>query len=115
MRKAGRLAAEILDAITALVVPGAVTSDIDDFIREMMLAAGAVPATLGYHGYQYSSCISLNNVICHGMPGDRVLREGDILNIDVTAAGRRLAWRHQPHVSGRRRADQGAAAGRRDL
>jgi methionyl aminopeptidase len=84
MRKAGRLAAEILDAIVPLVQPGKVTSEIDDFIRNMMLEAGAVPATLGYHGYQYSCCISLNNVICHGMPGDKVLREGDILNIDVT-------------------------------
>ncbi|MBO9581672.1 MAG: type I methionyl aminopeptidase [Sphingobium sp.] len=84
MRKAGRLAAEILDAVVPLVQPGAVTSDIDDFIRNMMLEAGAVPATLGYHGYQYSCCISLNNVICHGMPGDKALREGDILNIDVT-------------------------------
>jgi methionyl aminopeptidase len=84
MRKAGRLAAEILDAIVPLVQPGVVTSTLDDFIRNMMLEAGAVPATLGYHGYQYSCCISLNNVICHGMPGDKVLREGDILNIDVT-------------------------------
>ena len=57
MRKAGRLAAEILDAIVPLVVPGAKTSEIDDFIRQMMLDAGAVPATLGYHGYGYSCCI----------------------------------------------------------
>jgi len=84
MRKAGRLGAEILDTVAPLIQPGALTSDIDDFVRNMMLTAGAVPATLGYHGYQYSCCISLNNVICHGMPGDRVLREGDILNIDVT-------------------------------
>ncbi len=84
MRKAGRLAAEILDAVVPLVRPGVATSEIDDVIRKMMLEAGAVPATLGYHGYQYSCCISLNNVICHGMPGDRVLRDGDILNIDVT-------------------------------
>ncbi|BAK65880.1 methionine aminopeptidase [Sphingobium sp. SYK-6] len=84
MRKAGRLAAELLDAVAPLVRPGVRTSEIDDFVREKTLAAGAVPATLGYHGYQYSCCISLNNVICHGMPGDRVLRDGDILNIDVT-------------------------------
>ncbi|MCW2365710.1 methionyl aminopeptidase [Sphingobium sp. B7D2B] len=84
MRKAGRLAAEILDAIVPLVVPGAKTSDIDDLIRQMMLDAGAVPATLGYHGYAYSCCISLNNVICHGMPGDKPLKDGDIVNIDVT-------------------------------
>jgi len=84
MRRAGRLAAEILDAIAPMIVPGIRTSEIDDKVREMTLAAGAVPATLGYHGYQYSCCISLNNVICHGMPGDRVLKEGDILNVDVT-------------------------------
>ncbi len=84
MRRAGRLAAEILDAITPMVVAGTRTSDIDDRVRELTIAGGAVPATLGYHGYSYSCCISLNNVICHGMPGDRVLRDGDILNIDVT-------------------------------
>ena len=84
MRRAGRLAAELLDAVAPMIVPGTRTSDIDDKVREMTLAGGGVPATLGYHGYQYSCCISLNNVICHGMPGDRVLREGDILNIDVT-------------------------------
>ncbi len=84
MRKAGRLAAEILDAITPMVVPGTLTSQIDDVVRQMTLDAGAVPATLGYHGYSYSCCISLNNVICHGMPSDKPLREGDILNIDVT-------------------------------
>ena len=84
MRRAGRLAAGILDAIAPMIVPGTRTSDIDDKVREMTLAAGGVPATLGYHGYRYSCCISLNNVICHGMPSDRVLREGDILNVDVT-------------------------------
>jgi methionyl aminopeptidase len=84
MRKAGRLGAEILDAIVPHVVPGVTTGVLDDMIREMMLDAGAVPATLGYHGYQFSCCTSLNNVICHGMPGDRVLKDGDILNIDVT-------------------------------
>ncbi|HZV58643.1 MAG TPA: type I methionyl aminopeptidase [Sphingobium sp.] len=85
MRKAGRLAAELLDAVVPLIRPGVATSEIDDFIRQRTLEAGAVPATMGYHGYQYSCCISLNNVICHGMPSpERLLREGDILNIDVT-------------------------------
>ncbi|MBV7264877.1 type I methionyl aminopeptidase [Erythrobacter ani] len=84
MRKAGRLAAIILDEVANLVVPGVTTAQIDDRIREMMLDAGAVPATLGYRGYAHSSCISINHVICHGIPSDKVLKEGDILNVDVT-------------------------------
>ncbi len=84
MRKAGLLAAEILDAMTDLVKPGVSTGEIDDVVRQMTLAGGAVPATLGYRGYAHSCCTSLNNVICHGIPGDKVLRDGDIINIDVT-------------------------------
>ena len=84
MRRAGRLAAEILDAVVPHVVPGATTGAIDDMIREQMLAAGAVPATLGYRGYTHSSCISINHVVCHGIPGERTFKDGDIVNIDVT-------------------------------
>ncbi len=84
MRKAGRLAATILDETADLVKPGVTTESIDTRIREMMLDAGAVPATLGYRGYTHSCCISLNHVICHGIPGPKVLKDGDILNIDVT-------------------------------
>ena len=84
MRRAGRLAAEILDALVPLVVPGVTTGALDDVVREMTVAAGAVPATLGYRGYAHSCCTSINNVICHGIPGDRVLKDGDIVNIDVT-------------------------------
>ncbi|MFN4038941.1 MAG: type I methionyl aminopeptidase [Erythrobacter sp.] len=84
MRKAGKLAAEILDACADLVRPGVTTESIDTAVRHMMLDAGAVPATLGYRGYAHSSCISINHVICHGIPGDKVLKDGDILNIDVT-------------------------------
>ena len=84
MRAAGQLSARILDAITPLVVPGAVTAELDDFVREQMVAAGAVPATLGYRGYTHSSCISINHVVCHGIPSERSLRDGDIVNIDVT-------------------------------
>jgi methionyl aminopeptidase len=84
MRKAGLLAAEILDALAPLVVPGAVTADLDAVVREMTLAAGAIPATLGYRGYGHSCCISINHVVCHGIPSDRTLRDGDIVNIDVT-------------------------------
>lgn len=84
MRKAGRLAAEILDALAPLVVPGAVTADLDAVVRQMTLDAGAVPATLGYRGYTHSCCISINHVVCHGIPSERTLKDGDIVNIDVT-------------------------------
>ena len=84
MRKAGRLAAEILDALTGHVRPGITTGALDDIVREMTLAGGAVPATLGYRGYTHSCCISINHVVCHGIPSDKTLRDGDIVNIDVT-------------------------------
>jgi methionyl aminopeptidase len=84
MRKAGRLAAEILDELGAFIVPGVTTQAIDDFVRGMMLDAGAVPATLGYRGYTHSCCTSINHVICHGIPSDKVLKSGDIVNVDVT-------------------------------
>lgn len=84
MRKAGRLAATILDEVADMVQPGVTTESIDTAVREMMLDAGAIPATLGYRGYTHSCCISINHVICHGIPSDKVLKEGDILNVDVT-------------------------------
>lgn len=84
MRKAGRLAAEVLDALTEKVVPGVSTEELDTLIREMFLDAGAVPATLGYRGYTHSSCISINHVVCHGIPSNKVLKDGDIVNIDPT-------------------------------
>ncbi|MEY4161202.1 MAG: type methionyl aminopeptidase [Pseudomonadota bacterium] len=84
MRKAGKLAAEILDALTDFVQPGVTSGAIDDLVREMTLDAGALPATLGYRGYGHSCCVSANSVICHGIPGDKPLRDGDIVNIDVT-------------------------------
>lgn len=84
MRAAGRLAATILDEVADMVQPGVTTESIDTRIREMMLDGGAVPATLGYRGYTHSSCISINHVICHGIPSDKVLKDGDILNVDVT-------------------------------
>ena len=84
MRKAGRLAADILDQMPELVQPGVTTQSIDDAIRGMMLDAGAVPATLGYRGYTHSSRISVNHVICHGIPSEKTLKDGDIVNIDVT-------------------------------
>jgi methionine aminopeptidase, type I len=84
MRAAGRLAAETLDMIAAHVAPGVTTGELDRIIHEHMVAHGARPATLGYRGYTKSSCISINHVVCHGIPGDKALRDGDILNIDVT-------------------------------
>ncbi len=84
MRKAGRLAAETLDALVPMVKPGVTTGEIDDFVRQFTLDNGAVPATLGYRGYAHSCCVSINHVVCHGIPGDKVLKDGDIVNIDVT-------------------------------
>lgn len=84
MRRAGRLAAEILDAVADLVVPGVATEALDAFIEERVNAAGARSATIGYRGYQHASCISVNHVVCHGIPGPKLLKDGDILNIDVT-------------------------------
>lgn len=84
MRRAGQLAASILDAIVPLMRPGGTTAEIDDKIRELTLAGGAVPATLGYRGYTHSCCISINHVVCHGIPGDKALKDGDIVNVDVT-------------------------------
>ena len=84
MRRAGRLAAEVLDMLVPHVQPGVVTDDLDRLAREFILDHGAIPATLFYRGYGYSTCISTNHVVCHGFPGPRPLREGDIANIDVT-------------------------------
>ncbi|MDP4538882.1 type I methionyl aminopeptidase [Qipengyuania sp. DY56-A-20] len=84
MRRAGQLAASILDEIAPMVQPGVSTAAIDDRVRELTLDGGAVPATMGYRGYAHSCCISINHVICHGIPSDKLLKEGDIVNIDVT-------------------------------
>ncbi|MEO6092778.1 MAG: type I methionyl aminopeptidase [Novosphingobium sp.] len=84
MRRAGRLAAEILDALAPLVQAGITTAAIDEAVRAMTIDGGAVPATLGYRGYAHSCCISINHVVCHGIPSDKTLKDGDIVNIDVT-------------------------------
>ncbi|WP_309605922.1 type I methionyl aminopeptidase [Phenylobacterium sp.] len=84
MRVAGKLAAECLDMLTPHVVPGVVTDRLDTLAREFILDHGAIPACLGYRGYTKTTCISPNHVVCHGIPGERALREGDIVNIDVT-------------------------------
>lgn len=84
MRVAGRLAAECLDMITPHVQPGVTTEALDRLCHQFILDHGAIPACLGYRGYPKATCISINHVVCHGIPGERVLVDGDILNIDVT-------------------------------
>jgi methionyl aminopeptidase len=84
MHKAGRLAAEALDMLVPHVRPGVTTERLDDLVFQFAVDHGAVPATLNYKGYTRSICVSINHVVCHGAPGPKPLREGDILNIDVT-------------------------------
>jgi methionyl aminopeptidase len=84
MRAAGRLAAETLDMITAHVVPGVTTGVLDDLCHRYITEHGAIPAPLHYRGFPKSICTSINHVVCHGIPGDRRLDDGDVLNIDVT-------------------------------
>ncbi|WP_120502295.1 type I methionyl aminopeptidase [Roseovarius sp. EL26] len=84
MHKAGELAARILDEISEHVFVGQTTGEIDRIIEDRVNDAGAKSATIGYKGYRHASCISVNHVVCHGIPGDKKLKDGDILNIDVT-------------------------------
>jgi len=84
MRKAGRLAAETLDFITPHVQPGVTTDELDRLCHEFILDHKAIPAPLNYRGFPKSICTSINHVVCHGIPGDKVLKDGDIVNIDHT-------------------------------
>jgi methionyl aminopeptidase len=84
MRRAGRLAAEALDFITPHVQPGVATGELDRLCHDFIVAAGAIPAPLNYRGFPKSICTSINHVVCHGIPGDKRLQDGDIINIDVT-------------------------------
>ncbi len=84
MRRAGRLAAECLDMLVPLVKPGVTTAALDQAVLGFALDYRALPATLHYKGYNHASCISVNHVVCHGIPSSKMLRDGDILNIDVT-------------------------------
>lgn len=84
MRRAGRLTAEALDLLVEHVRPGVTTAALDRLVVEFARDHGAYSATLLYRGYPHSICTSINHVVCHGMPADKPLREGDILNIDVT-------------------------------
>jgi len=85
MRRAGRVAAEILDALAPLVVPGVSTGALDAFAHAAIVDAGAIAINIGYRGYAHATCISVNHVVCHGIPGAKILVAGDILNIDLTA------------------------------
>lgn len=84
IRKSAQLAAETLKYIESYVKPGISTAELDRLIEQFVLDHGATPATKGYRGYKHASCISPNDVVCHGVPNDYILKDGDILNIDVT-------------------------------
>jgi methionyl aminopeptidase len=84
MRKAGRLVAECLDMLTGEIGPGVPTETIDRLVLDFALAHKAMPATLMYRGYRKATCTSVNHVVCHGIPGEKPLKEGDIVNVDVT-------------------------------
>jgi methionyl aminopeptidase len=84
MRKAGRLVAECLDMLVDAVKPGVSTERIDRAVFEFARDHGAIPATLMYRGYRKATCTSVNHVVCHGIPGEKPLKEGDIVNVDVT-------------------------------
>ena len=84
MRKAGQLVAECLDMLTGEIRPGVPTERLDRLVFEFGCDHGAVPATLMYRGYRRSTCTSINHVVCHGIPGEKPLKEGDIVNVDVT-------------------------------
>lgn len=84
MERAGKLAAEALQHAGSYVAPGITTEELDQIANDFILSRGAKSACIGYHGYPKATCVSVNEVICHGLPGNRVLQDGDIVNIDVT-------------------------------
>jgi len=84
IRKAGRLVLETLDRVEAVLRPGLTTEDINTLVHEITIANGAIPAPLNYKGFPKSVCTSVNEVICHGIPGGYALKSGDIINVDVT-------------------------------
>lgn len=85
IRRAGRLVLKTLSLVEAEIRPGITTDSINSFVHEFTTKNGAIPAPLNYRGFPKSSCVSVNEVICHGIPGERVLRDGDIVNVDVTS------------------------------
>jgi len=112
MRRAGRLAAETLDYITPFVKAGVTTLELNDICHSFIEDHGAVPAPLNYKGFPKATCISVNHVVCHGIPSEKVLHDGDILNIDVTVIldgwygdTSRMYWVGPPSVKARRLTD----------
>lgn len=109
MRRAGRLAAEVLDMIGEHVNPNVTTQELNDLCHEMIVGAGAVPAPLNYRGFPRSICTSVNHVVCHGIPGGLKLKNGDIVNIDVTVIvdgwhgdSSRMYWVGNPPIKAKR-------------
>ncbi len=109
MRKAGRLAAEVLDMVAEIVDVGVTTATINDLAHQMILDNGAIPAPLNYKGFPKSICTSVNHVVCHGIPDDKVLKDGDILNVDVTVIvdgwhgdSSRMYWVGNPPLKAKR-------------
>ena len=84
MRKASQITAKCLDELSHMIKPGVTTQEIDDFVYEFGVENNAFPATLNYRGFTKSCCTSINHVVCHGIPNDKPLREGEIINVDVT-------------------------------
>jgi len=84
IRRAGRLLMQIMDGVEKMIRPGLVTEEINTFVHNQTIQAGAIPAPLNYRGFPKSVCVSINEVICHGIPGDRALQDGDIVNVDIT-------------------------------
>jgi len=85
IREAGAIAAQAVEAVGAAIRPGVTTDELDAIAHEFMIARDAYPSTLGYRGFPKSSCTSINEVICHGIPDDTIIQDGDIVNIDITA------------------------------
>ena len=109
MRRAGSLAAEVLDFITPFVKRGVTTLELNDQCHQYITDHGATPAPLNYKGFPKSTCISVNHVVCHGIPSEKVLQDGDILNIDITVIldgwygdTSRMFWVGEPSVKARR-------------
>lgn len=113
MRVAGRLAADVLDMIAPHVQPGITTGELDRICHEYITQTqGAIPAPLNYHGFPKSICTSVNHVVCHGIPGDKKLKSGDVLNIDITVIKdgfhgdtSKMFFVGEPPIIGRRVAD----------
>ncbi|GEQ98166.1 methionine aminopeptidase [Iodidimonas gelatinilytica] len=112
MRKAGKLAAEVLDFIAPYVKPGVTTEALDQLCHDFIIDHGAIPAPLNYRGFPKSICTSVNHVVCHGIPGPKSLKDGDSINIDITVIldgwhgdTSRMFFVGKPSVKARRLAD----------